>query len=242
MKLEPAIVLEPTCGEGSFLLAAIRWFPDARKYIGVDIDSGHLAALKAACAGSTRSEAVELIHADFFEFDWAALLQSAPSPVLILGNPPWVTSSELGGAPKREYSEKIELPRQARLRCTYRKGKYTFASWKVAISGFYKRLHFQVIGPLDGKPVVLDDTNYFLPCESEEHACLIAEMLNSDAARGALESMIFWSDKRPITVEILKRLDLRAVSARLGRVKEFEKFVAFQGEDERKRVALDLKG
>ena len=60
--------------------------------------------------------------------------------------------------------------------------------------------------------------------------------------REVRESMIFWSDKRPITVEILKRLDLRAVSARLGRVKEFEKFVAFQGEDERKRVALDLKG
>ena len=37
-------------------------------------------------------------------------------------------------------------------------GDYTFVDWKVAISGFYKRLEFQIVGPLNEKPVMFDDT------------------------------------------------------------------------------------
>src|SRR5262249_18449290 len=47
-------------------------------------------------------------------------------------------------------------------------GDYTFAPWKVAISGFYKNLQFATVGPYEGKPVVLDDTCYFVPCQSQE--------------------------------------------------------------------------
>lgn len=45
-------------------------------------------------------------------------------------------------------------------------GEYSFALWKVAISGFYKRLVFTVVGPVEDKPTVFDDTSYFLPCDS----------------------------------------------------------------------------
>ncbi|HVU66034.1 MAG TPA: hypothetical protein VHD63_02845, partial [Ktedonobacteraceae bacterium] len=45
-------------------------------------------------------------------------------------------------------------------------GSYTFAPYKVAISGLYKRWQFQVVGPIDEKPVVFDDTCYFIPCSS----------------------------------------------------------------------------
>jgi hypothetical protein len=41
-------------------------------------------------------------------------------------------------------------------------------------------------------------------------------MLNSKPAQEFLRSMIFWSDKRPITVELLKRLNLHALSIELG--------------------------
>ena len=39
-------------------------------------------------------------------------------------------------------------------------GEYSFAQWKVAISGFYKSLDFRVVAPCEGRPVVLDDTCY----------------------------------------------------------------------------------
>lgn len=87
-------------------------------------------------------------------------------------------------------------------------GPYSFAPWKVAISGFYKRLDFRSIGPTDGKPVMLDDTCYFLPCETRHDATVLAKLLNSDAANGFLRSAIFWDTKRPITAQALTNLNL----------------------------------
>ena len=90
-------------------------------------------------------------------------------------------------------------------------GDYTFASWKVAISGLYKQSRFTVVGPRYGKPVVFDDTCYFLPCESRTEAKQIASTLNGEAAQQALSSLIFWDAKRPITAELLNRVDFEAL-------------------------------
>lgn len=42
-------------------------------------------------------------------------------------------------------------------------GPYSFAPWKVAISGLYKKLEFAQVSPFQERPVVLDDTCYFFP-------------------------------------------------------------------------------
>jgi len=36
--------------------------------------------------------------------------------------------------------------------------------------------------------------------------------------------MVFWSEKRPITVDLLKRVDLEKVAKRLGRSDEYRLF------------------
>ena len=95
-------------------------------------------------------------------------------------------------------------------------GPYTFAPWKVAISGFYKRLEFRRIGPVDDRPVVLDDTCYFLPCHTQEEANTLAELLNSDSAKGFFSAFIFWDEKRPITSNLLSSIDLRALAEEAG--------------------------
>ncbi len=61
---------------------------------------------------------------------------------------------------------------------------------------------------MDGKPVMLDDTCYFVSCRSIEEAEFVVELLNSEEAKILLESMIFWTNKRPITSELLKRLHI----------------------------------
>lgn len=104
-------------------------------------------------------------------------------------------------------------------------GPYSFSPWKVAISGFYKRLLFVKVGPENGRPVVFDDTVYFLPSWSEEEADFIMELLNSAPAREFYESMINWDEKRPITVEILKRLSLEKVAAVLEKQDSYSRFV-----------------
>ncbi|MGI8787401.1 MAG: SAM-dependent methyltransferase [Pyrinomonadaceae bacterium] len=87
-------------------------------------------------------------------------------------------------------------------------GDYSFAPWKVAISGFYKKLEFKTVGSFQNKPIVLDDTCYFLPFETEIEAAEVCNLLNSQAGQEFFESFIFWDAKRPITVDILQKLDI----------------------------------
>jgi hypothetical protein len=110
-------------------------------------------------------------------------------------------------------------------------GPYTFAPWKVAISALHKRLSFAVVGPLDGRPVVLDDTCYHLSFEREAEARLIARLLNSDLSRELLGALMFWDAKRPITSQALQRLDLERLAIDLGRFAEWAgTFLASSGQ------------
>ena len=109
-------------------------------------------------------------------------------------------------------------------------GDYSFAPWKVAISGFYKRLEFVAVGPVGRKPVVLDDTSYFLPCDTEEQAVYLASLLNSPAARSFYNAFVFWDSKRPITADVLRRLSLRRLAEELGLEEKFNAF--FGGPDD----------
>jgi len=465
LRIQPCSVLEPTCGKGSFLLSAAQAFSSAHELIGVDINEQYLNDLKTRVAEIDKKKRIYIILGDFFTLDWQEILAALPEPILIVGNPPWVTSAELGllksknlpqksnfhvrrgydaitgksnfdisewmllkhfewlrerrgtiamlcktavarkllahswkndipislahiyiidaqkyfgasvdacffvvtllgGADSKNCSvyktltdgqasytigyhdglvlsnvEKYEkykhlkgidysykwrsgikhdcakvmelepdsqqyrngfgeritiendylypmlkssdigngdvrfgrkymivtqrfvgedtniIKRTApktwlylenhdealskRASAIYRNrpkfsifgvGRYSFSPWKVVISGFYKRLAFKVVGLYEGKPIVMDDTVYFLPCWSEAEARLIAHILNSQPAIDFFESIIFWADKRPITIEILKQLDLRALSAELGRKTDYLRF-AWQRHD-----------
>ena len=95
-------------------------------------------------------------------------------------------------------------------------GPYTFAPWRVAISGFYKKLAFRTVGSFEGKPIVLDDTCYFVPCGSKAEADYVHDLLCSEPAQELLGAFTFWDSKRPITVGLLSRLDLLAVAQELG--------------------------
>lgn len=107
-------------------------------------------------------------------------------------------------------------------------GDYTFLPWKVAISGLYKNLNFRIIGPYEGKPVVFDDTCYFLSFKFKEEAVMIKDILESNICFEIFKMLIFWDSKRPVTKDVLNSLNLPAISQFLGREKEFkERFPAF---------------
>jgi hypothetical protein len=105
-------------------------------------------------------------------------------------------------------------------------GPYTFAPWKVAISGLYKKLEFVQIPPFRGRPVVLDDTCYFFPCKSEEECNLLYELVMSDPAREFWSAFIFWDAKRPITAQLLNLLDLMVLARVLGKEGEVAQALA----------------
>lgn len=95
-------------------------------------------------------------------------------------------------------------------------GDYSFSPWKICISGFYKKLDFVMIGPHKGKPVVLDDTCYFLPCRTENEAGQLVDLLNGEEARSFFNAYVFWDAKRPITVGLLASLNLDALAIERG--------------------------
>ncbi|AHF78808.1 Modification methylase [Sodalis praecaptivus] len=101
-------------------------------------------------------------------------------------------------------------------------GAYTFAPWKVAISGFYKSFNFMKVGPMNGKPVMLDDTLYFLPCQHESEADFIMTLVQSQPFTELLGAMVFNDEKRPITAELLKRVSLERVAGKLGMSKAYD--------------------
>ena len=100
-------------------------------------------------------------------------------------------------------------------------GDYAFAPWKVAVSGLHRTPRFALLGSVGDKPVLFDDTCYFIPFDDETEARVVAEILNSQECQEFLESLSFTDSKRPITVELLERLNIRALAEDCGLADEW---------------------
>ncbi len=87
-------------------------------------------------------------------------------------------------------------------------GDYSFLPFKVAISGLYKTYHFSLILPLEEKPIMLDDTCYFLSFNSLDFAVYTLILLNSKKTKEFLKAITFSDAKRTFTKEVLMRIDL----------------------------------
>jgi hypothetical protein len=107
-------VLEPTCGKGNFILAALSAFPYLKKVVGIEIHQPYvmetkLKILEFFLKNANRNKPEITIHHDnVFNFDFDKLSKSTKAyKTLIVGNPPWVTNSELGSI------DSDNLPRKA---------------------------------------------------------------------------------------------------------------------------------
>ncbi len=92
-------------------------------------------------------------------------------------------------------------------------GDYAFRPWRIAICGLYKVLRFRLVPPRNGRPVMFDDTVYYLSFDSEDQAYQTLERLNSKPAVQLLSSLIFWDEKRPIKTSILNTIDWSRLKA-----------------------------
>jgi len=87
-------------------------------------------------------------------------------------------------------------------------GDYSFAPYKISISGLYKNCSFNLILPQNGKPIMLDDTCYLLGFDKLEFAAYTLILLNSDKSKELLEAITFSDAKRTFTKDILMRIDI----------------------------------
>jgi hypothetical protein len=90
-------------------------------------------------------------------------------------------------------------------------GNYSFARYKVAVSGLHKSVRFHAIGMQEDRPIMLDDTCYFIALDSAAEAALLAALLDSASCQNFIGAITFSDAKRPITKKTLQRIDISAL-------------------------------
>lgn len=90
-------------------------------------------------------------------------------------------------------------------------GDYSYSKYKVGVSGFYKQPLFSVLYSDDSKPVMTDDTSYFICFDSYDMAYTAMLLLNSEKVQKFLTSIAFLDTKRPYTKKVLERIDFNRI-------------------------------
>ncbi len=129
--LRPASVVEPTCGEGVFLEAALRRFPETQRAVGLEINPRYFAVADARIATLKPRATMDLQCADFFQHDWTQTFAELPEPILVIGNPPWVTASQLGALGSRNVPAKSNFQNRRGLDAVTGKANFDIAEWIV---------------------------------------------------------------------------------------------------------------
>lgn len=85
-------------------------------------------------------------------------------------------------------------------------GEYSFAKYKIGISGFYKNPQFSYLS--GEKPFMVDDTSYFIGTNNLEESYILMAVLDNEYTYKFLKSISFSNSKRPFTKDVLQRLDI----------------------------------
>lgn len=129
-------VLEPTCGKGNFLLAAIKQSKKLKKVVGVEIYQPYVWETKFKIleyfisAKENNKPEIDIIHANAFEFSYGSLAKSTQDlKTLIIGNPPWVTNSELGSIDSKNLPQKSNFKKHSGFEAITGKGNFDIGEY-----------------------------------------------------------------------------------------------------------------
>ena len=176
----PASVIEPTCGSGSFLQAALEVFPTVNHLLGVDRDPGYVQEAKVVLSRIRKDQHAQVIQREFFNTDWSSLVSNLPSPLLILGNPPWVTNAALGAMGSVNLPKKTNCDNLRGLDALTGKSNFDISEWML-------RQNLAWIA---------------------EKAGMLAVLCKTTVARKVLSYA--WSRKLPINSAAIYRIDAKA--------------------------------
>ena len=111
--INPKILLEPTCGKGTFILSAIKTFGSLQHIFGIEIQKKYLWQLKFELLEyflnnpTVNKPQINLYHCSVFDFDFKQIKNQINNrELLVIGNPPWVTNSTLSTLNSKNLPEK----------------------------------------------------------------------------------------------------------------------------------------
>jgi hypothetical protein len=127
--IRPGTIIEPTCGTGAFVEAAARIFVSAKRIIGIEVNDGYLEDLRCRLPEIIGHQRIEPRQGNFFDIDWRELLKQGDGPVLILGNPPWITNSSQGGFGGRNLPVKSNFQHHQGMDALTGKSNFDISEW-----------------------------------------------------------------------------------------------------------------
>jgi 16S rRNA A1518/A1519 N6-dimethyltransferase RsmA/KsgA/DIM1 with predicted DNA glycosylase/AP lyase activity len=95
---EPTVVIEPTFGTGNFIDSVISEFNTVNAIYGIEVNEAYFAKeFNNHSSLACRMPELHLFNADIFAFDFNEIKSkiSKEDLVLVIGNPPWATNSQL---------------------------------------------------------------------------------------------------------------------------------------------------
>lgn len=90
-------------------------------------------------------------------------------------------------------------------------GDYSYSQFKVGLSGFYKKPFFSLLYSSKNKPVMTDDTSYFICFDNYDIAYVAMLLLNSKPVQEFLMNIAFLDAKRPYTKKVLNALNFEKI-------------------------------
>ena len=142
--IAPEIIIEPTCGKGNFIVAALKYFKTAKKIFGIEINKPYVWESKFNIIEFYLNNPTEnhpdkfkadkpeilIIHTSVFNVDFETIAkENKTKEILIIGNPPWVTNSKLGSLNSSNLPQKSNFKNYNGLDAITGKGNFDIAEY-----------------------------------------------------------------------------------------------------------------
>ena len=127
-QISPEVIIEPSCGKGAFLRAALNIFENS-KIIGWDINKEYVKEARLSVSEYLNSENLTVYESDFFCTNWKDFISNLSGYILVIGNPPWVTSSELSILNSQNLPSKTNFQNRRGIEAITGSGNFDISEW-----------------------------------------------------------------------------------------------------------------
>ncbi len=131
--IRPQVIIEPTCGQGNFIIAALLTFDTIESVVGIELYKPYLEMLEDKLrkfGKSLEHIKISLLHENIFDFDFRKIKNEIRGKsVLAIGNPPWVTNSKLGEMGSDNLPAKTNFKNNKGLEAITGKGNFDIAEY-----------------------------------------------------------------------------------------------------------------
>ena len=134
--LSPEVVIEPTCGKGNFIIASLGNFDHLQTVFGIEIYKPYVWECKFNIVEFFLSNPhvsapdIYIYHFNVFDFNFDKIKNKyCDKNCLIIGNPPWVTNSQLGSLNSNNLPKKINFKKHSGIDAITGKGNFDIAEY-----------------------------------------------------------------------------------------------------------------